>query len=65
MQSDAETDADSYLQIVGFLNAMARDVDFANIKPPEEQKQGPHGGHDTSFVFEPMRRKLHVVGSEQ
>ncbi|KAK5118620.1 hypothetical protein LTR85_008085 [Meristemomyces frigidus] len=50
---------------VAFLNAMAREVDFSKIEPPAPKSKGPHGGHQTPFVFEPMRRKLHLRGSEQ
>jgi hypothetical protein len=53
------------LQVVNFLNAMARDVDFSKIEPPKAMDVGPHGGHDTPFVFEPMRRKAHLPGRAQ
>lgn len=49
---------------VGFLNAM-KDVDFNNVDAPEVAKEGPHGGHQTPFVFEPMRRKSYRAQSEQ
>lgn len=50
---------------MAFLNAMARDVDLSKIEAPEIGKKGPHGGHETPFVFEPVRRKLHIPGSEK
>ncbi|KAK3115079.1 hypothetical protein LTR53_005945 [Teratosphaeriaceae sp. CCFEE 6253] len=50
---------------VGFLNAMARDIDFDNLEPHALPLQGPRGGHETPFVFAPMRRKTHVPESEQ
>jgi hypothetical protein len=53
------------LQVVNFLNAMARDIDFSEIEPPKAMDVGPHGGHETPFVFEPMRRKAHLPGSAQ
>jgi hypothetical protein len=51
--------------VIGFLNAIARDVDFSKIKAPKPMNVGPHGGHETPFVFEPMRRKAHMPGSDQ
>lgn len=53
------------VQATAFLNAMARDVDCSKIKAPKAPDVGPHGGHETPFVFEPMRRKLHLPGSDQ
>lgn len=47
------------------MNAMAREVDFGKIEPYAPKSNGPRGGHQTPFVFEPMRRKLHLQGSEQ
>ena len=44
---------------------MAREVDFAKFERPAVPAKGPKGGHKTPFVFEPMRRKAHVPGSEQ
>lgn len=52
-------------QTTNFLNVMARDVDCSKIKAPKGSDVGPHGGHETPFVFEPMRRKLHLPGSDQ
>lgn len=39
---------------------MAKDVDFDEIEPQGLAFQGPRGGHQTPFVFEPTRRKMHV-----
>ena len=52
---------------MAFLNAMAREVDFEKLKAEavELEPKGPRGGHKTPFVFEPMRRKMHVPGSDQ
>jgi len=50
---------------VAFLNAMAREVDFGKIEAPVVKQQGPRDGHKTPFVFAPMRRKMHIPGSEQ
>ena len=44
---------------------MAKNVDFDEIEAPEQKVFGPHGGHDSPFVFEAMRRKLHLPGSDQ
>ena len=44
----------------GFLNAMAKDVDFEKTESLSPAYKGPVGGHETPFVFEPMRRKLHL-----
>lgn len=49
---------------VGFLNAM-REIDFSKTEKPMVGEKGPHGGHQTPFVFSPMRRKLHLPSSEQ
>ncbi|KAK5137031.1 hypothetical protein LTR08_001040 [Meristemomyces frigidus] len=49
----------------GFLNAMAREVDFEKVEAPELKTYGPAGGHKTPFAFEPMRRKMHLRGPEQ
>ncbi|KAK3671719.1 hypothetical protein LTR78_008452 [Recurvomyces mirabilis] len=52
---------------VAFLNAMAREVDFEKLRSEAvaPEAKGPRGGHKTPFVFEPMRRKMHVPGSDQ
>ena len=44
---------------------MARDVDFEKIEAPEMKVYGPAGGHETPFVFEPMRRKMHLRGPKE
>jgi uncharacterized protein len=45
---------------------MARNVDFEKMQHPNlNTPHGPHGGHKTPFLFEPMRRRAHVAGSEQ
>ncbi|KAF2206990.1 hypothetical protein CERZMDRAFT_52013 [Cercospora zeae-maydis SCOH1-5] len=49
---------------LGFLEAM-RNVDFDKIEAPVFGRQGPHGGHETPFVFDPMRRKSHRPAGEQ
>jgi len=49
---------------VNFLNEMARNIDFDKIKVPASPGKGPRGGHETPFVFDPMRRKLHIVGGQ-
>ncbi len=46
------------------MNVMAREVDFGRLEPHGIPQMGPRGGHKTSFVFEPMRRKMHIPGSE-
>jgi predicted alpha/beta-fold hydrolase len=51
--------------VVGFLNAMARDVDFSKIDAPKMVQKGPHGGHETPFVYGPMRRRAYVPSREQ
>jgi hypothetical protein len=51
----------SFVQTLGFLNAMAKNVDLANIEAPMFVDE-PHGGFKTPFVFEAMRRPLHLVG---
>ena len=53
------------IQAVGFLNAMAKDVDFSKIEAPKPKVIEPRGAHQSPFVFEPMRRKLHLPGSDQ
>ena len=51
---------------MAFLNAMAKDVDFEKIEMPEvvDATEGK-AVHKTPFVFEPMRRKLHIPGNDQ
>ena len=40
---------------------MAKDIDFSKTEAPKSfGEKGPHGGHETPFVFSPMRRKLHL-----
>lgn len=39
---------------------MAKDIDFSKTEAPKFGDKGPHGGHETPFVFAPMRRKLHL-----
>ncbi|TKA24144.1 hypothetical protein B0A50_06884 [Salinomyces thailandicus] len=46
-----------------FLNTMQRHVDFDRIEAPELGPTGPHGGHQTPFSFDPVRRMAHVTGS--
>jgi predicted alpha/beta-fold hydrolase len=48
---------------VGFLNAM-RDVDFSKIEVPLFGRQGPHGGHETPFVYDSMRRRMYRLKQE-
>ena len=48
--------------VVNYLNAMAREIDFDKIEAPALAATGPQGGHKTPFLFEPMRRKLHLPG---
>ena len=48
---------------VGFLNAM-RDVEFSKIEVPVFGRQGPHGGHETPFVYDSMRRKSYRPNKE-
>ncbi|KAK4889858.1 hypothetical protein LTR27_011371 [Elasticomyces elasticus] len=50
---------------VGFLNAMAREVDLSKIEPHAMPSYGPRGGHKTPFAFEAMRRKMHMQESPQ
>ncbi|KAK3696310.1 hypothetical protein LTR37_018046 [Vermiconidia calcicola] len=50
---------------VAFLNAMAKDVAFEKIEMPEVVDAEGKAVHKTPFVFEPMRRKLHIPGNEQ
>jgi hypothetical protein len=52
-------------QAANFLNAMAKEVDFDKIEPPKMPTKGPQGGHKSPFLFDPMRRKAHVDGSDQ
>lgn len=52
------------IQAVNFLNAMAREVDFDKLEPPEMPFKGPQGGHQSPFAFDPMRRKAHVFDSD-
>lgn len=49
---------------VGFLNAM-RDVEFNKIEVPVFERHGPHGGHETPFVYDSMRRKSYRPNKEQ
>lgn len=49
---------------VGFLEAM-RNVEFDKIEVPVFGRQGPHGGHETPFAFDPMRRKSHRPEQER
>jgi len=51
--------------IVPFLNAMANEIDFDKTEPPKIKQQGPHGGHQSPFVFEAMRRTCHIPGKER
>ena len=37
---------------------MAKDIDFEKTNVPEEAENGKPDGHESPFVFEPMRRKL-------
>lgn len=39
---------------------MAKDIDFSKTEGPDMGSKSRHGGHETPFVFEPMRRKLHL-----
>ncbi|GAB7327072.1 hypothetical protein MBLNU13_g10999t1 [Cladosporium sp. NU13] len=50
---------------VNFLNAMAREVDFDKLELPKMPFKGPHGGHQSPFAFDPMRRKAYVFDSDQ
>lgn len=52
-------------QVEGFLNAMARDVDFSKIDAPAVTSSKAHGGLPSPFTFEPMRRKEYLASSEQ
>ena len=47
------------------MNAMAREVDFGKLEPHALETMGPRGDHKSPFVFEPMRRKMHLPESEQ
>ena len=49
-------------QAGNFLNAMAKDV--VGVETPVPKGKGPHGGHDTPFVFQPMRRMMHLRKGE-
>ena len=53
------------IQLTNFLNAMAKEVDLDKIEAPKMPEKGPEGGHKTPMIFEPMRRKMHIPGSEQ
>ena len=44
---------------------MAKEVDFDKIEPPKMPFKGPQGGHKSPFLFDPMRRKAHVDGSDR
>ena len=50
------------LQIVGFLDKMAREVDLNKSPIVEGQRTNTAKGssYKSPFVFEPMRRKLHL-----
>ena len=41
---------------------MAKDV--VGVETPVPKGKGPHGGHDTPFVFQPMRRMMHLRKGE-
>ncbi|KXL42713.1 hypothetical protein M433DRAFT_1112 [Acidomyces richmondensis BFW] len=45
--------------IVNYLNAMAQEIEFSKLEHPQPPRQGPHGGHKTPFMYDPMRRKAH------
>jgi hypothetical protein len=57
--------ADCISKAANFLNAMAKEVDFDKIESPKMPSKGPQGGHKSPFAFDPMRRKAHIVGSDQ
>lgn len=52
------------LQAVAFLNAMAHDIEFAEVESPFVQTR-PHGGLETPFEFSSMRRKAFLPHLEQ
>lgn len=52
-----------YEKAAGFLNAMARDVDFSQIELPVEAR-GPHGGLESPFTIALMRRRAYRPSAE-
>jgi len=45
---------------------MARDVDFSTIEVPEyEDYQGSHGGLQSPFSFDHMRRKAYIAKKDE
>lgn len=50
-------------QTMAFLNEMWKKVDFAKLERPKEGRP-PHGGFESPFVFNSMRRPLHISESK-
>lgn len=51
-------------QIVNFLNTMLKEVTGVEAPKTKTAQSNSNGGHRTPFVFEPMRRKMHVVENQ-